>query len=500
MIVVAKINDIDEIFTNLGALNCDFGNAINFESLYEKMNYNPCIIYYNGIFNSHARLSRDGHGGFPSEANGFVNISTDALLNSAQILSEDEFEHRSNIDTSLDSFHYKEMHKQATFSLDPIGNRVLKSTFQIRIPESVHFAILHNYLNPEKQLNEIKNKKAKARIWEKPFWEALVTLASHWLSGSNSPKPRNIFIYQTIAHSIFQDLILHQYKATENNYDEILSPIIKILSSTRRESESIDSDFYAIIAALSSEEDEAERFAFSPSNLLRSISAIDIVFQSKIETKYPNIWSIDLEDFSTLLPALRNISPINQWYQLDWRDMSSGEKSVMSFLSRVHHETLNAIKKGSSHLFFLLDEPEIGMHPQWQKKLLSCLIDYFEEMTKNTPCKVQIILTTNQPILVSDFPRSSVCFLEYNSKTHTTVCLNDDQVNNLKMATFGANISDILGSSFFLSDGYVADFSANKIKQILSSIKLGHKINSNEVEMIDSTIIREYITSRRTNA
>lgn len=76
----------------------------------------------------------------------------------------------------------------------------------------------------------------------------------------------------------------------------------------------------------------------------------------------------------------------------------------------IHHAVINKIicdnKFDGKTIIILLDEPDLQLHPEWQQKFISLLLDllyaYFPKV------KFQIILTTHSPILLSDIPRKNV--------------------------------------------------------------------------------------------
>ena len=73
-------------------------------------------------------------------------------------------------------------------------------------------------------------------------------------------------------------------------------------------------------------------------------------------------------DFLALLPFDSKLPLLN----FDWQGMSTGEKAYLNLFSRIHYG-LNLLErhpkiKDSKKIYFLIDEPSTGFHPQWQKE------------------------------------------------------------------------------------------------------------------------------------
>lgn len=80
------------------------------------------------------------------------------------------------------------------------------------------------------------------------------------------------------------------------------------------------------------------------------------------------------------------------------KEASSGEQSILlSFLG-----IASSIKNGS---VILIDEPEICLHPEWQEKYISLLINSFQNFEK-----CHFIIATHSPLIVSKL-KSNDCFV-----------------------------------------------------------------------------------------
>ncbi|KQM79200.1 hypothetical protein ASE74_01120 [Pedobacter sp. Leaf216] len=192
------------------------------------------------------------------------------------------------------------------------------------------------------------------------------------------------------------------------------------------------------------------------------------------------------------------------------RKMSSGERglydlfSVMleanrRFRQGIHKDMGDFNKRSivSERILLLLDEGDLGFHPEWKKQYVNAILQAAPFLF---PEKVlQIIITTHDPLTLSDFPKGNVTYLKREGET--TINYPSDQ-----MRSFGANISTMLKNSFFVRNGLIGDFAKVKIdyaiKKLNSWIVEGEKksllLNEQELEeikkiigMIDEPIIQQ---------
>lgn len=111
-------------------------------------------------------------------------------------------------------------------------------------------------------------------------------------------------------------------------------------------------------------------------------------------------------------------------------------------------------------MIFLLDEPELGFHPLWKKKFVNCIIKVLPLFFEHK--QIQIILSTHDPLTLSDFPISNTIFLNKMEGN----CLKIAEANIPKQ-TFGSNINELLVNSFFLKDELIGDFAREKIEEVI---------------------------------
>lgn len=154
------------------------------------------------------------------------------------------------------------------------------------------------------------------------------------------------------------------------------------------------------------------------------------------------------------------------------RNMSSGENALLNFFSKLYNFIQDNLEEKSKSLpdkenyILLLDEADLGFHPVWKKRYIDAIlktIPYFFESLQVKP-KLQIIITTHDPLTLSDLPINNVVFLQKSGKFCSVI---SDTDKSKIQKTFGANITDLLAHSFFVENGLIGDFSKSKIKEVV---------------------------------
>lgn len=141
--------------------------------------------------------------------------------------------------------------------------------------------------------------------------------------------------------------------------------------------------------------------------------------------------------------------------------LSSGEYSLLSLFGRLNDFRFDKTK---GDLFFLIDEAELALHPEWQRKFVDVFTEFTSEKFGNY--KTQVLLTSHSPFILSDLPPHCVVLLKRNQEKPVTV----DSLDN-HTETFGANIHDLFTDSFFLQDGLMGEFARKKIDQLIKDIR-----------------------------
>lgn len=168
-----------------------------------------------------------------------------------------------------------------------------------------------------------------------------------------------------------------------------------------------------------------------------------------------------------------------------WRNLSSGEKALLTFYSRffalTQHKIYNT-KQLQKHLIILIDEGDLYLHPAWQKKFVKILVDFFPNVFRENQRTIQIIFTTNSPIPASDLFNYNTVFLEkIVNKDGEIFTIVKDSLND-KKETFAANIHTLFSDSFFVRDGLMGDFSSSILDKIIDQFNQRSNLTYQERE------------------
>jgi len=160
-----------------------------------------------------------------------------------------------------------------------------------------------------------------------------------------------------------------------------------------------------------------------------------------------------------------------------FNNLSHGEKIFFGVVVNIIYFFQNS-RNNNFLLFF--DEPDLSLHPNWQKKYLDYLIKFLRN--NYTDKKIHLIVTTHSPFLLSDIPKQNIIFLDTDENGNCKV------VDGLKekKETFGANIHTLLSDSFFMEDGLMGEFAKSRINEIIDFHKQVEDENKRENSNLDS--------------
>jgi hypothetical protein bfra3_06227 len=209
------------------------------------------------------------------------------------------------------------------------------------------------------------------------------------------------------------------------------------------------------------------------------IKKIDLGFECDESTSFTmaDYRSIKIEDGLNRSSALENeircLPPSFFEYKIYLRkddseeefpieSMSAGERQLYYIISTLVYHILNikSVKEERvryNNIAIVLDEVELGFHPEYQRKFICFLIETFERLGLSKYLGIHFLITTHSPFMLSDLRKSNILYIEDGKKIDKEDMLNP----------FGANINDILVQSFFLKAGFVGDFVRKKVLRLL---------------------------------
>lgn len=182
---------------------------------------------------------------------------------------------------------------------------------------------------------------------------------------------------------------------------------------------------------------------------------------------------------------------------IKWKGLSSGELALLNLFSRIFSiisaskgeifnrgtfEVYDKDKSKYKHIILLLDEPELSFHPEWQRRFIHLLTTALGSVFKSF--NFQIVVASHSPILVSDFPKNNIIFLNRNDDGTCKVEESIGQEN-----TFGANIHTLYRNSFFIEGMPIGDFAKKRIENLFDRLRCSNSFIDKELKAIKKEII-----------
>lgn len=137
--------------------------------------------------------------------------------------------------------------------------------------------------------------------------------------------------------------------------------------------------------------------------------------------------------------------------------MSSGETALINIFATIY----SALKERTSgSILLIIDEIDAFLHPKWQQDILTHITRWINESKEFTDKKVQLIIATHSPIVLSDIPKDNILYLNESFN-----------VSSRDQLTFGANINALFYDSFFMEQGSIGDIAKKEIQWAIDNIE-----------------------------
>jgi hypothetical protein len=174
--------------------------------------------------------------------------------------------------------------------------------------------------------------------------------------------------------------------------------------------------------------------------------------------------------------------------------LSSGELCLLNLFSRLYFLKNEISQEDYNNtsgkcITLLMDEIELGLHPQWQKKYFNNLINFLSNNFEGF--ELQLIFATHSPFLLSDLPSYSNNYFS-SDKSH------EEEFRSKNFNTLGQQIHSLMKDNFFIRGGIVGEYAVKKFSEKLDRIKQKEPISKSEhdqskvlFENISDGILRE---------
>ena len=151
-------------------------------------------------------------------------------------------------------------------------------------------------------------------------------------------------------------------------------------------------------------------------------------------------------------------------------DLSSGERQLVYSMSSIlyHVHNIYTIKNAENRKSYncvqiVLEEIEQYYHPEYQRILIATLIEYLNKLNIDKNFRIDILLVTHSPFVLSDIPMENILFLEQGKPVTS-------KVKKELTESFGANMYDLLRFSFFLKESAIGKVSYEVINSLMTKI------------------------------
>ncbi|MGN7995845.1 hypothetical protein [Chitinophaga sp. 22308] len=172
------------------------------------------------------------------------------------------------------------------------------------------------------------------------------------------------------------------------------------------------------------------------------------------------------EDSQVLFDLIRYYNIIVGDYNFltyQWPGFSSGENNMLVFYSRFFSIRKHEGLKNAHNLIILIDEGETYFHPDWQRKYLDMIVGYLGKLFSGK--KIQLIITSNSPFIISDVPKSKINFLALENGAPRVL-----EHEEFKDETFGSNIHSLYTNAFFLQNTLIGEVARKWIERIIQDL------------------------------
>lgn len=166
---------------------------------------------------------------------------------------------------------------------------------------------------------------------------------------------------------------------------------------------------------------------------------------------------------------------IHRILNIEIQKMSEGQRTFLNIISKCVC-AINTINPGDS-LILLIDEPDRTLHPELARRFLDTLL---ENINKYKDRKIQIVLTSHSPFIVTDILPENVYAID---------TVNGRRIIKNNTGTYATNIYYLLMDSFMLENTF-GEYSYKKLQYILELLSDSNKIEIDELEWVKKIIDR----------
>lgn len=424
---------------------------------------------------------------------------------------------------------FKEINRTLYIKSKSIINEIKKGFYKIDISTNNEFFYIHQKNSQKYTSNEIKNsillfqsKYLAYSYIKRPKWLFINNIETNEnkttykkFNGFFIDKMIEIFIGKylngdkTRFENVIQDLkleIMDYQEQTSDDSSNIFKCIIEKFDILADKGDKISTKILGFGQVLPPTDNELYKFE-DFLNIIKEVKKLlNYLEQENIGIDKKNGLVIEFKNnthikkIEEFLTFLKNNSIGAHFFEYRFDvEYSSGERALITLLARFLSKKNEIESIENENVLILLDEPDILLHPEWQRKYILVLIRFFENIYENK--RVKIILTSHSPFVASDLPRENVIMLDvYDARDEETKRDEEDPkhqkvgnckvVNDKDIKTFGANIFDLYTDAFFVESSF-GEFAKVKIKEVVRWLEYTEDKNTKERTYTNETEINK---------
>jgi energy-coupling factor transporter ATP-binding protein EcfA2 len=452
------------------------------------------IVFYSSIFDQR----------FESEVIGLNNISTNYLVRSEKIRLTENKTHQTQFLTDVQAYLNSEIDKQLRFV-----SYYYKKNKLSALPFTLPDKLIIERTN-DRTINDLIKEissKYKESGYQNPevFANLLESLRSNLdLRKKFYEKSQR---YDLVIISLLSYLVIHTIYCIFHYSIGYVKPEIGKLSFNSDAYEPSFNSLKKIITKLGS---VFQVFKSNFRNLDKLHKHLVVAFESQsieywnITDRYVyNINNKSISDLSRFLELYYGTQVIEGGLKFNWSGFSSGQIALFSMYSRLHYLVDSPFEPyiNQENVLLLLDEPDVLMHPEWQRCFIESIIKFISLDYANdsiTPesmshRQIQIVFSTNNPLALSDLLPTNVVKLDRHSDGRDSKII--DCYEEGGNSTFGANLYNLLDDAFFFDNDYIGSFAKLKIEQIREIILDIEKSNGQNIDNAIMTYMQTLISA-----
>ena len=179
--------------------------------------------------------------------------------------------------------------------------------------------------------------------------------------------------------------------------------------------------------------------------------------------KDPEVYMAFCEYISGLL--YKKYSFVLSNLSIGMSELSSGESAMQNICAWMSIASNSVIRERilkDKNILLLLDEVDLHMHPEWQRRFLDFLAKELKLQFRDY--RIQVVITTHSPLILSDVPSGNIIYLGRKSNRCRV------EGGPTERETFGANIFTLLKDSFYLERS-LGEFAYNRIRVVIDDLQ-----------------------------